>query len=178
MSVHVYPARAMWGDYLRALAGLIPCLLILAATPLGPWATAAVAGFAALFAGFGLRTALRHLSRIEMGETALVASGPLGAEIPWAQLDRMKLSYYAVRRDGKNGKDGKGWMQLMLRAGRAKLSLDSRIEGFAPLVARAARAAAARHLPLAPATLANLEALGVAPSEPPPAASWAAGERA
>jgi hypothetical protein len=171
MSVHAYPARALWGDYLRALAGTVPCLVILAAVPLAPLAAAVAGGLAAVFTAFGLRTGLRHRTHIEMSDRALCASGPRGAQIPWAALDGMKLSYYALRRDGE------GWMQLVLRAGPAKFSLDSRIEGFALIVERAARAAASRHLPLSSATLANLEALDLMPAEPPAAALWAAGEQ-
>jgi hypothetical protein len=52
-------------------------------------------------------------------------------------------------------------MQVELRARRAVLRLDSRIEGFDLLVARAAGAAAARGLPLDRATAANLSALGI-----------------
>jgi hypothetical protein len=169
-TTHVYPASAMSGDYLRAAAGTLPCLVILAATSLAPLAAAAVAGCGALFVAFGIRTALRHQSRIEMSEGALSASGPLGANIPWAALDGIKLAYYSTRRDRSDG-----WMQLVLRAGRARLSVDSRIEGFPLLVERAASAAAARHLLLDRTTLANLEALGIAP---PVAAERAAGEPA
>lgn len=161
MSVHAYPTRAMCGDYLRAAAGAIPCLSLLAALPLARPAAAVLAGLAALFGGFALRTALRHRSRIEMSETALSAVGRRGAPVAWAALDGMRLAYYAPRRERE------GWMQLVVRAGRAKLSLDSRIEGFALLVARAAEAAAARRLPLDPATRANLAALGLPVAAPP-----------
>ncbi|HJU19410.1 MAG TPA: hypothetical protein VJ770_23390 [Stellaceae bacterium] len=171
MTVHAYPLAALRGDYLRAAAGLLPCLAILALVPLVPLATAAVGGFAALFAGFAIRTALRQWTRIEMTETALLASGLRGATIPWTALDGMKLAYYSTRRES-----GDGWMQLVLRAGRARLSVDSRIDGFPRLVARAARAAAARRLPLNRATLANLEALGITPAEVPSFAVPATGE--
>ncbi len=52
-------------------------------------------------------------------------------------------------------------MQLELRAGRSVLRFDSRIEGFAMLVERAARAAARRGLSLDAATAANLRSLGI-----------------
>ena len=48
----------------------------------------------------------------------------------------MKLAYYSTRRDRRDG-----WMQLDLRSGWSSVRLDSRIEGFAELVERAARAA-------------------------------------
>ncbi len=114
--------------------------------------------FAAIFAVFGLRTVLRHGTRLEMTDTELRAEGIWHRTITWAELDRMKLAYYSTRRDRKSG-----WMQLDLGAGGSRVRLDSRIEGFDRLVRRAAEVADARGLELSDATLANLEALGVRP---------------
>ncbi|MGH7113118.1 MAG: hypothetical protein ACREE9_01320 [Stellaceae bacterium] len=159
MTRHAYPGSAMLGDYLRAAAGLAPTAAVLAFAPLGAVGAAILGGLAALFAVFGLRTALRHLTRVEVSEAGLSASGPLGATIRWAELDRVKLAYYSTRRDRRDG-----WMQLELRAGGSVLRLDSRIEGFAELVERSAMAAASRRLVLSLATAANLEALGIGSS--------------
>ena len=156
MSRHADPAGAMIGDYARAAAGLAPTLAILAFSRMGPVATAIIGGLAALFALFGVRTALRHLTPLESDQTGLVAAGPFPAQIRWAELDRLSLAYYSTRRDRKSG-----WMQLELRGGGAVIRLDSRIEGFARVVERAAQAAEARGLELSGATAANLEALGV-----------------
>lgn len=156
MSRHVYPKAAMTGDYLRAAAGFVPAMAVLAIGSLGPAATAVLACLAALFAVFGLRTALRHATTIDVTESGVRASGPFSAAIPWVALDRMKLAYYSTRRDRRDG-----WMQLELRGGGASLRLDSRIEGFGEVVRRAALAAAARGLPLGAATLGNLESLGI-----------------
>jgi HEAT repeat protein len=68
----------------------------------------------------------------------------------------MKLAYYSTRRDRKSG-----WMQLELGAGRARLSLDSRLDGFDRLVRYAAIAAAERGLQPSEATAANLQAMGI-----------------
>jgi hypothetical protein len=151
----------MVGDYLRAIAGFVPAAAILAIAAPGPVATTILAGLAALFALFGLRTGLRHMTGIAATETGLAASGPFAASIRWAELDRMKLAYYSTRRDRRDG-----WMQLELRAGAAAIRLDSRIAGFAELVECAARAAAARELELSAATIANLQALGIGTSVP------------
>ena len=156
MTDHAYPNSAMVGDYLRAAAGFVPATAILAMPAAGAAASGVAAGFAALFLLFGLRTALRHATRVTADENGLAASGPLAATIPWGELDRMTLAYYSTRRDRRDG-----WMQLELRAGGSRLRLDSRIEGFDELVARAARAAAVRGLDLNAATIANLEALGI-----------------
>ncbi len=156
MSRHVYPTSAMIGDYLRAAAGFVPIAAVLALAPAGAVAGTILGGLAALFALFGVRTALRHASPIEISEAGVSAAGPLGAAIPWDRLDGIKLAYYSTRRDRRNG-----WMQLELRAGSSRIRLDSRIDGFAELVGRAARAAAMRGIALSPPTAANLEALGI-----------------
>lgn len=156
MSRHAYPASAMLGDYARAAAGFFPAMSVLLLSSLGAAATVILAAFAALFALFGIRTALRHMTRVDSGETGLSASGPLAATIRWADLDGFKLTYYSTRRDRRDG-----WMQLDLRGGGSVIRLDSRIEGFDALVERSALAAAARGLELSAATAANLEALGI-----------------
>jgi hypothetical protein len=162
MTRHAYPSSAMLGDYLRAAAGFVPTAAILAVAPVGAIAAGILGGLAALFSVFGIRTALRHGTRVEMSEAGLSASGLLGATIRWAELDRMKLAYYSTRRDRRDG-----WMQLELRSGWSTIRLDSRIEGFTELVERSTLAAAARRLALSPATAANLEALGIGPAALP-----------
>jgi hypothetical protein len=157
MSRHAYPTFAMLGDYARAVAGLFPTVAILAIAPMGEIGATVVGGLAALFAAFGIRTALRHGTRLELKDGTLRASGPLQTlSIRLNELDRLKLVYYSTRRDGRGG-----WMQLYLRSGSSTLRLDSRIEGFTELVEASARAARGRGLSLNPATLANLRALEV-----------------
>lgn len=156
MSCHSYPSSAMIGDYLRAAAGFVPAVAILASASVGPVATGVFVSVAALFTLFGLRTGLRHATRFEATETGLSASGPLAATVSWAELDRLKLAYYSTRRDRRDG-----WMQLELRAGAASIHLDSRLEGFEQLVERSALAAALREVEVSASTAANLEALGI-----------------
>ena len=159
-SRHAYPASAMVGDYLRTAAGLGAAGLLFATEPVGAVAAGVIGSFAAIFAVFGMRTALRHGTLLEASDTELHASGLARRTIVWSELDRMRLSYYSTRRDRKSG-----WMQLQLAAGGSKLSLDSRIGGFEELVRRAAAAAEARGLPLNDTTVANIEALGITPPD-------------
>jgi hypothetical protein len=156
MTRHAYPTSAMVSDYLRAAAGLVPSLAVVCLEPVGFVGATVLGGFAALFAAFGIRTALRHGTRIEILEGALQERGPLGAFIPLSELEQMKLSYYSTRRDGRGG-----WMQLELRSGSATLRVDSRVEGFPELVSISARAAEARGLSFNAATFTNLQALGL-----------------
>src|SRR5208282_4060331 len=90
---HVYPAAAMVGDYLRAAAGLVPTGVVFATEPVGTVAATVLGSFAAVFGIFGLRTVLRHGTRLEMTDTELRASGAWPCRISWAELDRMKLTY-------------------------------------------------------------------------------------
>jgi hypothetical protein len=157
---HRYPPGALASDYARAVVGLA-----LVAAPLilvNPYVAALFALLAALFLMFGGRTLWRQLSPLVMTESGIASTGLTAVEIPWTGLDDVRLAYFATRRDG----DG-GWMQLALRAGRRRLRLDSRIEGFAVIVERAVRAAVTRHLSLSATTLANLAAIGLtaAPGE-------------
>jgi hypothetical protein len=157
VSRHRYPVSALAGDYARAAAGLalaIPPLILL---QLNPVVAAIFALLAALFAVFAWRTLLRQLGTIEMSETEICSTGLFPVCLHWDSLDEVKLGYYATRRDGSSG-----WMQLALRAGRRRLLLDSRIEGFAAIAARAAAVARQRDLALSPATANNLAALGIA----------------
>ena len=151
-----YPVSAMAGDYLRAAAGLGPTVVILGTVSVGSVAAVVLGGFAAIFGAFAIRTALRHGTGLELSDTELRAVGLQHATIRWAELDRMKLAFYSTRRDRKSG-----WMQLELGAGRARLSLDSRLDGFDRLVRQAALAAAERDLELIEATAANFQALGI-----------------
>jgi hypothetical protein len=158
---HIYPGSAMVGDYLRAAAGLVPTGVLFATVPIGAVAGTLLGGFAAIFAVFGLRTVLRHGTRLEMTDTELRAHGVSHRTIVWAELDRMKLAYYSTRRDRRAG-----WFQLELGVAGARLKIDSRIAGFDRVVRRAAEAAATRGIALTEATVANLEALGVRLPEP------------
>jgi hypothetical protein len=160
-SRHLYPASAMIGDYLRAAAGLVPAGAIFATMPVAPVPATLLGGFAIVFGIFGLRTALRHNTSIEMTDTeirahGLVANGLVERTVAWAELNRLRLSYFSTRRDRKSG-----WMQLELAGNGVKLSLDSRIAGFGEVVRRAADAAYDRQLQVSESTAANLEALGV-----------------
>jgi hypothetical protein len=151
-----YPTSAMAGDYLRAAAGLVPTGAILATVSVGSVAAVVLGSFATIFGAFAIRTALRHGTSLEVTELELRATGLRSATIPWDRLDRLKLAFYSTRRDRKSG-----WMQLKLGAGGARLSLDSRLEGFDQLVRHAAIVAADRGLELSEATAANLQALGI-----------------
>ena len=157
MTRHRYPPAALAGDYARAGAGLAltaPPLLLL---QLNAVVATLFAALAALFAVFAGRTLVRQRGTIEMDENDIRCTGPFPVTMAWEALDELRLGYYATRRDGSGG-----WMQLALRAGQRRLRLDSRIDGFAAIVSRAAEAARRRRLTLNTATANNLASLGIA----------------
>jgi hypothetical protein len=164
---HRYPAGALVGDYARAAFGLgfvTPPLVLLS---LDPAVAAMLAILVLLFLVFAGRTLLLQLGPLEMTESEIRSRGPRPVRIPWAELDDLKLAYFATGPRAPRGslypvrRDGSGWMQLALRAGGRRLRLDSRIEDFAAIVVRAAGAARQRRLPLNATTAANLAAFSL-----------------
>ena len=158
---HRYPTRAMAADYARAVAGMV-----LAFGPLTLSNTVSVmvyilAALGTLFVVFGVRTVLRHMTRVDVSADQIRFEGPIGAGLRWRDLDAMTLKYYSTHRDREGG-----WMQLTLKGGGRKVKLVSTIERFPVIASRAASAARANRLELDEATLGNLAALGLAPDEP------------
>lgn len=120
------------------------------------WVAWALAGGAALFAGFGLRVGLRALSRHGFDETGLWRDGPLSQRLRWAQMERVKLRYYATRRNREGG-----WFVLTLTGPKARISVESGLEGFEALAEAAARAAARRGVRLDATSEDNFLGLGI-----------------
>ena len=165
MIEHRYPPAELTRDYVRAGFGLVVTgvpLLSMHASPVIMWVLAV---FAALFAIFGVRTAIRHMTIVRVDGAGIAAVGPMGVSIDWNDLGRMALSYYSTRRDRT-----RGWMQLRLSGGGRTLRLDSTVEGFRDIVAIAARHAELKRLELNPATIGNLAALGIEVHTPAAAA--------
>ncbi|MGH6901832.1 MAG: hypothetical protein ACREIR_03745 [Geminicoccaceae bacterium] len=157
-----YSAASLYPDYLRTGCGLAVTLGPLLWLDLAGAVAALLAGLGLLFAWFGTRTVVRHLSRVELSGDAISLTGPVPRRLAWSDLARLKLAYYAPRRSRDAGA---GWLQLTLsgRAGRP-IRLDSTLSGFDQVLGHASRVARAKALPLDPATHANLAALGLAGS--------------
>ncbi len=156
MSTHAYPLNAIFGDYARAGAGLVlsgtPLFL---PAPLAPWVLAVFIGLFVVFLIYGLRTALRHGRRITVDDLGISTSPGAGC-VKWADLKEVKLSYYSTRRDTSGG-----WLQLNLTDGRAKMNIESSLDGFAEIAGKAARIASGKKMPLDAATIENFSLLGI-----------------
>jgi len=160
MSRYRYPAKAVTGDYLRAGAGLAitggPALFLPTAAPV----TVILSGLALLFGIFGLRTALRQFTVIEMSEKAISLTGLGGKTMAWRDIRQVRLDYYSTRRDGEGG-----WMQMKISGPGGAIRIDSTLDGFAALAGETAAYAAAHGVAIANASLGNFKALGVGAAE-------------
>ena len=156
MSVHRYSLQNLLPDYLRGGAGLI--------IGGGGWLLAPgmlhviviFGGLTLLFLLFTMRTVARQYTRIEMTDDAITSGGTRRLALHWSDLDHVKLRYYSTRRNRAGG-----WMTLKLASGRSAISVDSNIDGFDAIAARAARALAESRPAADDITLANLAALGL-----------------
>ncbi len=167
-----YPAKVLRGDYARAGLGLAltgtPLLFAAPSTVL----FAIFGGLAALFFAFGLRTWARHMTVVDMTATEISAGGPSfisghvsgRVTLAWKDVSAVKLGYFSTKRERTEG-----WMHLKLQGGGKTLRLESDLEGFTTIAARAASAATANGLALSAATLSNFKALGITVEAPEPA---------
>ncbi|MCW5747456.1 MAG: hypothetical protein KIT36_14805 [Alphaproteobacteria bacterium] len=151
-----YARPALFADYARATAGVAICGLPLT-TVASNGITVSLAGVGVMFLLFGARTALRHATEIVADESGITARGPFGGTIAWNKLARLKLAYYATRRDRKGG-----WMHMTLAGEGRTIRLDSSLDGFDQVARLAARAGVTNGLDVSAATRANLAAMNIA----------------
>jgi len=162
MSVHRYPTSALLADYGRAGVGVALTggpVLFLDPAPTFGWCLAAVA---LVFAAFGARTVVRHMTSYELDDAGLTARGPISSRIDWSELEAINLRFFSTKRDRKDG-----WMQLDLKGGGRRIRVDSTLDDFNLIAARAVEAADRRGLPLAEATRGNLAGMGLRAADAP-----------
>ncbi len=155
MSIHRYLPQKLLPDYLRGAAGLAISAGLCA---LAPNVTAVVVIFGALALLFGLfmlQTVQKQMLMLEMTEDGIGKGSNTARAKAWRELQALRLRYYALRRN----KPG-GWMALRLDFPGQRIGIDSNIEGFEEIVARAARAARDQRLEMDDTTRANLAAIG------------------
>lgn len=154
-----YPRTGILLDYLRAAVGLGVGLVLLLSAPGSPVMIALSGAVMALFLLFAIRTLQRQAMEVTVSDEAIATTGLRSARLPWDQLRRLKLRYYGGRRSRDKGK---GFMELTLVGGRGpKLRFESSLPAFEDIARRGLAAARASGASLDPATLGNLESLGV-----------------
>ncbi|MFT6579912.1 MAG: hypothetical protein ACJAU6_000335 [Alphaproteobacteria bacterium] len=155
-TVYQYPLISLYGDYIRAVCGAAFCGLPLLFVNGSPILSTILAAVFLLFVGFGAKTAIRHLTLIEIDDIGIIAKGPLGRRIAWRDIDKVVLKYYSTQRD-KN----EGWMHLSLFNGKQKLTVESTLSGFDDVVGPALQAGFKNDAAMDETTLENITALGI-----------------
>lgn len=155
-SRHIYPMDKMLGEYARAALGLGLTAIPVIFADAGAIVRIIFLSMALLFLIYGIRTAIRHRSTIEIDETGIAATGFFGRRIAWQDVKDLKLKYFATRRDRKGG-----WMQLSLGDGKRNLKVESQITDFEKLVETACRQAGQHGITLDDATRTNLQSIGI-----------------
>ena len=151
--IHRYPLRAMVPDYVRAVLGLAAAAALAIGTDPAPLAAVIIAALAALFATLGVQAGLRHRSRLDVTDGG-IRKVPRGEHLAWESLTGLRLGYFSLRRDGR-----RGWLELKLDFAGRTLRLDSRLQGFAGIVRRAAHEAERAGVALDRSTVENLRFL-------------------
>ena len=153
-SDHRYPLAALLPDYGRGLLGTALSGGAWSLAPAAPAAIVIFGGLTGLFLVFTIRNVWRHRMRVRLGGDGLAVDGMRNRAVAWRDLSGLRLRYYATRRNRQGG-----WMTLQLRAGSARVALDSSLTGFPRIVAAAVGAAHENGVALDAVTLANLAAL-------------------
>lgn len=154
MSRHRYRGQALAADYMRAVAGAGATGGLAAFANALPVWTYVLSGLALMFLAYGVRTVVRQFTTIECTEAGLAASGLRPVAIAWKDVRDVRLRYYSTRRDRSAG-----WLQLTVAGPQGAIRLDSNLEGFSSVAARALRAAEDNGLQLGPDTQANASGL-------------------
>jgi hypothetical protein len=159
-----YPLSALVWDYVRGIAGIVICVVILVTNEWHNQLLWLFVGLTILFAIYTMTTLAKHLAWFRVSEEGIECGGLRRQSIRWGELSELALRYYPTSRSRK-----KGWMTLTLRgrsgrgtgAGGSTMKIDSNLPGFPEIAARAAWAAKENRLMVDRVTADNLAALGV-----------------
>jgi len=156
MTRYRYSPKSLTGDYLRAAGGFAitggPVLFLQTAMPVA----AILGALAALFGIFGLRTARRQFTVIEMSNDAITLAGAERKRLDWRDVRQLRLDYFSTRRDSQGG-----WMQMKITGSGGKIRIDSSLDGFVRLAEEIAAHATAHGVDMSKATQGNFRALGI-----------------
>lgn len=152
-----YPQDVLLWESAKSGIGAAVCVGVLVALEPSPWIGWPVALVAGLFAAYLLQQVRRIPLRFDVDDTGVTRiRGGRRTALRWEQLNSLRLNYYPNGR-----KAASGTLVLVLRNGSQRFKVDSNLDHFATLLARAAQAARSKGLELHPTTEANLAQLGL-----------------
>ena len=166
MSEHRYPMSSLLPDYARGILGGAAGVGGLVLAPPMSIATLVFAGLTALFSLFTIRTVLRQRTRVAVTEQSISSRPGQEHSLTWNEIETITLRYYSTRRSRD-----RGWMTLKLKAGSRSIVVESSLEGFEAILARAADAARRNRLALNETTRANFAMMGF-PTDDSPTVDW------
>ncbi len=154
---HGYPLTSLYGDYLRAVIGVV-----VMGTPFyfaigSPIVATILGALTLLFVAFGFRTLLRHFTVIEITPEDITTIGPLGRRISLKNIRKFDLKYFSTTRERK----GDGWWQLKIWGDAGPIKMESSLRGFDDVVTTVATAAFHSGAEMTETTVENLTAMGV-----------------
>jgi hypothetical protein len=97
-TTHRYTPAELSGDALRAGIGLGMCLFVLLVVGVYGFVLYLFIALTALFLAYGLQSAERLLTRIELDAARIRTFGPRSRDLAWSELAAVKLSYFRARR--------------------------------------------------------------------------------
>ncbi|VAW14101.1 hypothetical protein MNBD_ALPHA09-453 [hydrothermal vent metagenome] len=146
---HRYPLHVAYVAGLRALAGSVAFVALWLLAGGTVVAVISAAGIT-IFVAYGVIAVGRAREILVVSPTGIVVRGWRRREILFAELTALRLAYYSTRRDGE-----KGWMELVVRAGGARLVVESEIDGFSRIASACFDHATKIGLTLSPASERN-----------------------
>ena len=154
MTEHSYRPLSLLGDYFRSAVGLILCIVPMTMIEGNRIVTTIFGCGTAIFLYYGIRTFIRHRTRVEISDHGIAVHGPTRRALSWDSVTKVRLRYFAPRK-----KKFGGWMQLDMAGDGGRISIESKIDGFKDIAARAEAAARVNGLALDDASAANFNAL-------------------
>ncbi|OUR76219.1 hypothetical protein A9Q83_15560 [Alphaproteobacteria bacterium 46_93_T64] len=156
VKTYSYSAKEITKEYWRSGTGVTLSVLPLLLFRPSSVIVYILGSFLCLFAFYGVRAYGRKRMSIILGDRAIQVTGLREKLIQWEELEELKLAYFSTRRDGEMG-----WMQLRLKSRGDRLRVESTISDFWELVSICAEKAREKGLALDPATVRNMQALGL-----------------
>ena len=123
-----------------------------------PWFTYTLGAFGLFFLIYFLQQLQSYLLVYRVDEAGITEMmGGRKKMVRWGELERFRLHFFSPKRS----RFDQGVLNLTLKSGRHRIKVDSTLDHFPTLLARAAGAAREKGVYLDPTTLSNLEQLGL-----------------
>src|SRR4030095_11360320 len=103
------PLSALVWDYIRGIAGIVICFVILVTNEWHNELVWLFVGLTVLFVIYTMTTIAKHLARSRVAEEGIEGGAFRKRAIRWGDLSEMARRYYPTSRSRK-----KGWMTLAL----------------------------------------------------------------